>query len=235
MLLAICVVLFAMTQGLRQGGLDQPGLIGAGTLFGSGDATGALIGVGALTVSVICLIVWGWAETVMVDELLHTQHSTPRLRVHRGSFVGASMAAFWRDESNRIGLVGMTAVCLFGVWMESLTGVAMAFLVVSGAGVMLIRAAGLYAYGEFLVLRWRVVASPAGTRAVLGAWIAGHLLAGLVCVVIIAVPVMIVFPVVSRKSNRPPLRRPHPWAVCRHRMVSLPGGYFPVIAATSSA
>ena len=46
----------------------------------------------------------------------------------------------------------MVAVCLFGVRLESLTGVGMAFLAVSGAGVMLISAAGLYTYGDFLVL-----------------------------------------------------------------------------------
>ena len=114
----------------------------------------------ALAASMMCLIVWGWAETAMVDELLHTRYSTSRLRVHRGSFVGASMIAFWRDASNRIGLDGMVAVCLFGVRLESLTGVGMAFLAVSGAGVMLISAAGLYTYGDFLVLHWRVAASP---------------------------------------------------------------------------
>lgn len=160
MLLVICVVLFAMTQSLKQGGLAQPGLMGVGTLLRSGGATGALIGIGTLAASMMCLIAWGWAETVMADELLHTRHSTLYLRVHRGSFVGASMAAFWRDVSNRIGLVGMATVCLLGVWLESLTGVGMAFLTVSGAGVMLISAAGLYAYGEFLVLCWRVVTRP---------------------------------------------------------------------------
>ena len=110
--------------------------------------------------SMMCLIVWVWAETTMVDERLRTRYSTPRLRVHRGSFVGASMIAFWRDASNRIGLDGMVAVCLFGVVLESLTGVGMAFLAVSGAGVMLISAAGLYAYGDFLALHWRVAVAP---------------------------------------------------------------------------
>lgn len=174
-LLMMCAGLFGITRAVQSRGADIPLLGAVGGLLDRGNLVVTLLG---LALTAISLLVWGWADSRVAPELLRARHATPLLKVPGGRIGFASAATFWRDASNRVGAVGMLAICLFGLWMERLTHLPFAFSVISAVVLMMTSAAAVYAYGEFQVIRWRLVASPADARRVLVWWVCGHLAAG---------------------------------------------------------
>ena len=172
---------------MQNHGLRQPVLGTIGSFLASGGGNGALVGLAMLVASAVCLLVWGTVDGGAVREMLRAQHRVPHPRVRNGSLLAASFATFLRDASNRVGVVAMFALCVFGAWIESIMGVDLALLITSGLMVLLTSASALYAYGGYLAIRWRVLSSPMSPRRALGAWVSGHLLAGIACSFMIGV------------------------------------------------
>lgn len=102
-----------------------------------------------------------------------------------------SALTFLRDPANRVGALGMLSISIFGAALERMTGLPIAMPLAGAVALLVLNGAALYTYGEFLELRWRLVASPVSLRGVLPAWIAGHLAAGLLIAVVLATPVAV--------------------------------------------
>lgn len=184
-LLLVCGLLLALTREVQVHGLDVPLLRQFGALLLAGDGPVIVV---SILVTAASLLAWGWFSSRVAPELLRAQHRQPVLRVWRGSVVLASFVTFWRDPANRVGALGMLAIGLFGILLERVVGLPLALPLVAALVLCAVSAASLYAYGEFLAVRWRFLVAPSGLRRTLLAWCVGHLLAGAVLAVVIVLP-----------------------------------------------
>ncbi len=181
LLFLICVALLSLAEAMRKNGLDQPELGAIGAFIATGGSQGFLIGSLAFFTGAGCVLAWGVLEGSAVHELMGAQYKVPKPRVADGSLVFASTAIFFRDASNRIGLIALGALCALAVWIENLMQLKLVVVMLSAAIVMAMSASALYSYGGYLSIQWRVLASPKASPAALTSWIIGHLLGGGLC------------------------------------------------------
>ena len=184
-LLLVSGGLVALSAQLQAGGLDQPGMVAVGRLP-MGDQV--MIGVLALLLVLVLLVGWGWAAGLVTDEVLQARHAVPWPTVRRGSVAAVSAAFLWRDPANRIAALALVVIAALGVAFEALLTLPVAWLMIGMSFMIMLCASGLYAYGEFLTLRWRFVSSPADQRVLLLRWILGHWAVGAILAVAVALP-----------------------------------------------
>lgn len=186
-LLSVCLVMLWLSQAVQSGsGVGQLQQLGRALL--GHDAVVTLV---SLMATATLLVGWGFADSLIAPEARRGRQKAPWLRVPRGSRAVVSALTFLRDPANRVGALGMLSISIFGAALERMTGLPIAMPLAGAVALLVLNGAALYTYGEFLELRWRLVASPVSLRGVLPAWIAGHLAAGLLIAVVLATPVAV--------------------------------------------
>ena len=185
MLLVVCGALVLLTGQVQAHGLDLPGVASLGRLLMRDQF---LVALTVAAVGLAMLGLWGLASSAVTREVVRGHHRTPVLRVRGGGIAPVSAVFLWRDPANRVGGVALSVIAVFGVALDSLVGLPVAWALIVAVCLITVSAASLYAYGEYQQVRWRFVASPAPLRESLLRWIVGHWLAGVLWAAAVAAP-----------------------------------------------
>lgn len=185
MLLVVCGALVLLTGQVQEHGLELPGVAALGRAV-MGEQV--VVAAAAAILGLAMLGLWGLAGGAVAREALRGHHRIPHAPV-RGGGVGSVSAAFVRrDPANRVGAAALAVIAVLGVALDALVGLPVAWALIFVVGIVTASAASLYAYGEYLEVRWRMVASPAPLRGTLLRWIVGHWLAGVLSAALVAAP-----------------------------------------------
>lgn len=83
---------------------------------------------------------------------------------------------------------------MLGLWLDRTLEVPVALPMTGVVGLLCLGAPSLYAYGEFVHVRWRFATSPASTGRQSFLWLVGHVASGIVLALVVTAPtVMMLF------------------------------------------
>lgn len=162
-----------------------------GRLLGLETTVSVLI---ALGVTVGGMGIWFLAAGWTTRALFRSRSARPWIRVRGGSAFGSSAVAFLRDAGNRFGMISLAALIALGFSLETSSGLPVASQVTLAALVLVVTGSAVMSYGDYVTLRWRVLASPVEPRRIVAAWIAGHVLTAVVLAAALVAVVRLVRP-----------------------------------------
>lgn len=170
-LIVLCAFLGLTASSMQADGLNSA-LVASGELvleWSTGHSC-----VIAVVIMTVALGLWLVVDALTSRDVMRAHGRRPRCVIRDGNIVKSGALTFFREPSNVMGLVSLMAIIGLAAFMERVTSIQITGQVVVSCALLLCAAGGIITYGEYLTLRWRVLASPASSRSTAAQWFLGH-------------------------------------------------------------